>query len=215
MPAAGRRWLNATYDPMLALTMRERRFRTDLIERVLAAAPRTVLDVGCGTGTLAIRLAQCAPGMRVIGLDGDAAILDRAAVKAEAASVELELLHALADDIPLEDASVDCVVCSLVLHHLFPAGKRIALSEMRRVLTPDGRLLVADWGEPQDPLMRLAFFAVRLLDGFSNTREHAAGQLPEIITAAGFRVHSFARLRTAWGSLLTLTADPESVRPAG
>jgi hypothetical protein len=75
------------------------------------------------------------------------------------------------------------------------------LAESRRVLRVDGRLIIADRGCPHDHLMRLAFLRVQLLDGFANTRQHAAGELPRLIRQAGFSVETIDRLRTVWGEL--------------
>jgi ubiquinone/menaquinone biosynthesis C-methylase UbiE len=75
VPAAGRAWLTPLFDPALAATMRERRWRGRLVEEALAGDPKAILDVGCGTGTLAVQLADRAPSVRVIGLDGDPEIL--------------------------------------------------------------------------------------------------------------------------------------------
>jgi hypothetical protein len=56
--------------------------------------------------------------------------------------------------------------------------------------------------------MRAAFLVLQAIDGFSNTRAHAAGRLPSIIGAGGFTgVTTYARLRTAWGSLELLEAQ--------
>jgi len=97
---------------------------------------------------------------------------------------------------------------SLLLHHLGPDAKRSALADARRVLRPGGRLHVADWGRPHDPIMRGAFFVLQAIDGFANTRDHAAGRLPAMIAAAGFAdVTSYARLRTAFGTLELLDAQ--------
>lgn len=113
----------------------------------------------------------------------------------------------LATALPQPDASCDRVVMSLVLHHLASADKVAAISEAARVLRPGGRLHVADWGRPRDPLMKVAFLVVRTLDGFSNTREHAAGILPDLIQDGGFAEPQLrTRLRTAWGSLELLSA---------
>ena len=89
--------------------------------------------------------------------------------------------------VPLPDRSFDRVVASLVLHHLTTAQKRAALTEAYRVLRPGGRLHVADWGAPRDPAMRLAFLALRTLDGFERTRTHARGELPDMVAVRGLR----------------------------
>jgi SAM-dependent methyltransferase len=207
VPAAGRAAFTRAYDAILALTMRERRWRPALAEAVLAGLPAavTVVDVGAGTGTLAIALAAARPYARVVAVDGDQRIQALARRKRGAERVEWRL--GLADRLPLPDGSADRVVMSLLLHHLGPEGKRAALAEARRVLRPGGRLHVADWGRPSGPLMRAAFLALQLVDGFDGTRDHAAGRLPELIAGAGFAdlaVHR--RLRTAWGSLELLAA---------
>ncbi|MDQ3644194.1 MAG: methyltransferase type 11, partial [Actinomycetota bacterium] len=87
------------------------------------------------------------------------------------------------------------------------AVKRAALAEARRVLRRGGRLHVADFGRSQDPIMRILFAGLQVLDGFSNTADHPAGRLPGMIEAAGF--HTVERrlgLRTAWGSFEVLSA---------
>jgi ubiquinone/menaquinone biosynthesis C-methylase UbiE len=209
VPAAGWKRLTRLYDPIVATTMRERRFRGELAEAVAADLPNggTVVDVGCGTGTFAIAFADQRRDARPIGVDGDPSILALARHKPGAAVVGWR--EGLAGDLPLADASADAVTMSLMLHHLLPAAKHAALAEVRRVLRPDGRLHVADFSRPHDPLMRAAFAAIQIADGFAQTRDHAAGRLPEIIAAAGFdAVTSHTRIRTAFGSLEILTATP-------
>lgn len=207
MPAAGRAGLTRLYDPVMALTMRERAFRPALVAAVLARAPAVVLDVGCGTGKLAGLLAAGAPETRVIGIDGDEQVLALAAARVAGFGERVRLLAGCADGLPLADSSVEVVVASLLLHHLAPGVKLAALAEARRVLTPGGRLVIADWGPPHDPVMRAAFLALQLLDGFANTRDHAAGAIPALISKAGFAdVALERRWRTVWGSLEMLSA---------
>lgn len=212
VPAAGRRGLTALYDPAMALTMREPLWRSRVIEEVVRPAGGTVdrvLDLGCGTGTLAVALAQRLPAAMVAGVDVDAAILERAAAKAADAGIHVEWRQATAGRLPFAGATFQRITCTLVLHHLAPGDKIAALRECRRVLEPGGRLVIADWGRPQDPVMRAAFFGLQLLDGFTPTGEHARGLLPARIAAAGFRdVRRVDRLRTTWGTLEILVADP-------
>jgi ubiquinone/menaquinone biosynthesis C-methylase UbiE len=206
--AAGRTWLTRVYDPVVALTVRERRFRGLLAERVNAALPHdgTVVDIGCGTGTFAIALAAQRPDASAVGVDGDPEILAIARSKPGAERVDWR--EGLAGELDLADDSADAVVMSLLLHHLEPGAKRAALADARRVLRASGTLHVADWGRPHDPLMRAAFGVLQAIDGFPNTRDHAAGRLPAFVADAGFaNVTTYARLRTVWGSLELLSAQ--------
>jgi ubiquinone/menaquinone biosynthesis C-methylase UbiE len=211
VPAAGRALFTPLYDLVNAVTMRQGRWRPRLVERALSgAAPIRILDLGCGTGAMALALARASPSATLIGIDGDPDVLKRAQAKAHDEGIKLELHEALADHLPIPDASVQCVVSTLMFHHLAPSVKRDALTEVRRVLEPGGRLLICDIGRASDPVMRATFFAVQLLDGFVNTRAHARGELPEIVSQAGFSaVTVFGRYRTGGGTLELI----EALRP--
>jgi ubiquinone/menaquinone biosynthesis C-methylase UbiE len=213
VPAAGRAVFTRLYDPMVALTTRERVWRRRLVEGVVADLPRRggVLDVGCGTGTLAIALAAARPDATVTGVDGDPEALAIADGKPGAARVTWA--PGLADALPAEDDSADVVVASLLFHHLDRPAKRAALREIARVLKPGGVLHIADWGRPHDPVMRGAFLALQVLDGFDGTRDHAAGALPAYVREAGFGdPERRLRLRTGFGSLELLRAVSPAAR---
>jgi SAM-dependent methyltransferase len=199
VPAAGRSALNRWYDLGIRATMRESDWRPLIVEQIARREPASVVDVGCGTGTLSLALAQRLPNAVVEGVDGDPSILEQAKGKPGAQRVSWR--EALADSLLYDDKSVDAVACTLVLHHLSPAGKRAALDEMARVLRPGGLLVIGDWGAPHDALMRVAFFGLQCLDGFANTRDHAAGAVPGLIGDAGFeRPQRLTRLRTVAGT---------------
>ena len=208
VPAAGRAGLTALYDPVLRLTMREGTWRAALVAQALEGEvrPARIADVGCGTGTLTVALAAAAPGAKVVGVDGDPEVLLRARRKVPPGA-RVAFAVGMADALPLPDARFDRVTMSLLLHHLGPDAKRAALREARRILAPGGSLHVADWGRPQDPLMRGLFLGLRVLDGMEPTREHAAGALPAVVADAGFDdVRVRERLRTGFGTLELLSA---------
>jgi ubiquinone/menaquinone biosynthesis C-methylase UbiE len=202
---------------VLALTMRERAFKGALAERALAAPrPRRILDLGCGTGTLTAELARRGGGdVQVVGIDGDEGVLARARAKADRDGVSIELERGLADRLPFADASFDRVVSSLLFHHLQPHTKAGALAEALRVLGPGGRLHIADFGKPSDPVTSLGFSLVQRLDGHSNTRDHRQGKLPQIVARAGFGdVEIVARYRTLFGTVDLIDARAPLQRPS-
>lgn len=186
VPALAYKSLTRLYDPLGRLTFPDEAVKRALTDQVHAGNGMQVLDVGCGTGTLAVMLAQARAGVDVTGVDGDADILRIAREKVHASGARVHLVEGLATALPFGDSSFDRVTTSLVLHHLAPRDKTLALREIHRVLRPGGELHIADWGKPHDPLMRVAFLGVQLLDGFVTTRDHAAGRLPQLVSEAGF-----------------------------
>ncbi len=211
VPAAGRQFLTRFYDLGLKLTMREEAWRPLMVETAVQAQPSVILDLGCGTGALAIPLAERS-GARVVGVDGDPKVLAIASGKPGADRVEWT--ESLASRLPLADGEVDCLVSSLVFHHLPLTIKREALAEAKRVLRPGGQLLIADWGAPQDALMSAAFFGLQCLDGFTTTGDNRRGQIPELIEEAGFDpVRRLQRIRTVCGTFEVLaSASPGNTR---
>ena len=203
VPAAGRRGLEWLYDPVVAVTMREHAVRAAIGDLALTTpVDGAIVDVGCGTGSQLIALAHRDHSRRLIGVDVDAGILNRARAKLAAAGVNAELLRGDAGTVPLEDHLTAAAISSLVLHHLPPHGKRAALRELVRVVCPGGRVIVLDWGEPVDLLTRTGFRLLRALDGYANTADHAAGRLPTLIGDAGLDdVRRDRSWRTVWGSL--------------
>lgn len=200
------------YDPLVRSTAREVRFKERLLDLAAIGVGERVLDLGCGTGTLAIRACQRQPAARVVGIDADPRMIERARRKADAAGVELELQPGSAADLPYADRSFDVVLSSLLFHHLGRDAKRAAAEELARVLVPGGRVVIADWGAPSDPLMRVLFLTIQLIDGFETTRDNVEGRLPAMLRAAGLvDVRERDTYRTVYGSLLLLDAHA----PAG
>jgi SAM-dependent methyltransferase len=194
--------LTRFFDPVVCLAMPERRFKGALVEQAAPRPGQRVLDIGCGTGTLALMAKEDQPEAEVVGLDADPKILERARAKAEGAGLEIRFDEALSTELPYRDRSFDLVLSTLFFHHLSSADKRRTAVQIARVLRPGGELHVADWGRQRDPLMRAAIMSVRLFDGFEQTADNVAGALPEIFGEAGFDAPTETnRFRTVFGSL--------------
>ena len=201
VPALGFGFLTPFYDPLVALTTRERTFKRLLIAQAGVSEGERVLDLGCGTGTLAVWLKQAVPGASVVGIDADEKVLARARRKAARAGVEVRFDRGLSQQLPYDGCSFEGVVSSLFFHHLRPSEKHMTLREAYRVLAPGGRLHVADWGKP-NPMLRVMFYAVQVLDGFENTRDNVEGRLDRFLEEAGFREVSMrAEVNTPLGTI--------------
>jgi len=199
--------LTRIYDPVVAITSREGAFKKRLLEHARIKAGEAVLDVACGTGTLAIEIKKDNPKAKVAGLDGDRSILAKARAKAKEAGVKVEWQRGLSNELPYDGRSFDCVVSTLFFHHLTDEAKADTAEEIRRVLRLGGRVLIADWGRPQDPLMRMMFLNVQLLDGFRTTSSNVAGRLPEFLRDAKLkRVSVVDRMRTPLGTIEIVSA---------
>ena len=194
--------LTRFYDPVVRVTTRERRVKQHLLASADILPGTTVLDIGCGTGTMTIWLKQRYPDAVVIGLDADPAILTIARTKAQRAGVDIRFLEANATDVPLPDNAVRSVVSSLFFHHLDTEQKRAVLVEVLRILAPGGELHISDWGRPSNALMRGLFYIVQLLDGFTTTRDSVEGRLPQLIEETGVRLfREISHFDTVLGTL--------------
>ena len=107
IPALRFKVLTRFYDPVVRLTTRERSVKHALIENARVPQGATVVDLGCGTGTLTVWLKQQNPGARVIGLDADPAILEFARAKADVAGVDIDFIESNASDLPFAAGTVD------------------------------------------------------------------------------------------------------------
>jgi ubiquinone/menaquinone biosynthesis C-methylase UbiE len=192
---------------LLRLTTRECRFKERLLEQAALRDGMDVLDLGCGTGTLAIWTKERNPQANIVGLDGDRKVLERAKRKAEDAGSNIRFDQGLSYELPYRDASFDRVLSSLFFHHLMPSEKQRTVAEIRRVLRPGGELHVADFGAPANPLMRMLSLSIRLLDGAENTRENFADALPGLFGEGGLAdARRRGEMSTIYGTLAFYSA---------
>lgn len=212
IPALRFHRLTPLFDLVAAVAVRDRAFKRRVLACAAIAGGEEVLDVGCGTGTLAVAAARAAPGVRVTGLDADSSILARARKRAAGAGLEIGFDEGMSTELPYEDASFDLVLSTLFFHHLQDDAKRRTAAELMRVLRPGGQLVVGDLGRPQDPMMRVAVrVTVQLVDGRSPTALNVRGELPDVFAGAGLQAVSVRdRMRTPTGSYDVITAT----RPA-
>jgi len=195
-------WLTFLYDPIVKWTTREYTFKKALGQQGGIQPNHKVLDLGCGTGTLALIIKESIPQSMVVGCDGDKKILQLAQGKAVRTNRDMIWHCAMAYALPYADESFDRVVSSFLFHHLTKEDKLRTLREVYRILKPGGELHLADWGKPQNKIMRLAFLVIQLLDGFETTADNVQGLLIKYLQEAGFAAgEETKRYLTIFGTL--------------
>src|SRR5215471_7459689 len=112
-----------------------------LVKWANVRAGQNVLDVGCGTGVVAITAARIGAGVR--GIDLTPELLERARGNARIANVEIEFREGDAEALPFEDAVFDVVLSQF--GHMFAPRPEVALAQMLRVLKPGGTIAFATW----------------------------------------------------------------------
>jgi ubiquinone/menaquinone biosynthesis C-methylase UbiE len=190
MSAAGRDAFLPGYD-LLSLLGGFNRVHERLIDQADLSEGNSVLEIGCGTGNLAIRAKKSHPCVSVIGSDPDPLALKRAQRKANRLS-GIRFERGYAQRLPYADGEFDRVLSSMMLHHLDGDAKTAAAAEVFRVLRPGGRLHLVDMGGDMTARDGLSARLVR-------HSPHAAGNLgdaiPRLLGAAGFECTEVATQR--------------------
>ncbi|MCP4006506.1 MAG: methyltransferase domain-containing protein [bacterium] len=186
-------WARA-YDRLVQLVSlgREDRFRSEIIETAGLEPGQRILDVGCGTGTLALAAAKVVGTEgRVQGIDPSPEMIARAQAKAEDSGCSAKFQVGAIEALAFADASFDVVLSSLMFHHLPDDLKSAGLAEIHRVLAPGGRLVIIDFAGPGPLFHRLAGL-------FGHQKSSGGSYVDQVVAetkAAGFREVATSRLR--------------------
>ena len=172
-------------------------FRRQVLDEAHLKAGESVLDCGCGTGTLAVAAKRLvgAEG-EVIGIDLSADQLAIATKKARKENLDIKFHQGSIDELPFPDESFDAIFSTLMIHHVPSNVKVAAFQEMRRVIKLDGRIIVADFGPPKhwwgwivaSPIL-LPFLVV------PTCHDNLFNRLPAMMSAEGLEVTDHRVLR--------------------
>lgn len=190
LPAAGKDAFLPFYDLFTAL-LGVRAVHRTLIDQAGLAAGQRVLEIGCGTGNLAVRARRAHAGVEVVGSDPDPLALARARRKAGALA-GLRFEHGYAQRLPYPDASFDRVFSALMLHHLDHDTKAAAVAEVARVLRPGGSLHLADLAGHAGGVH--GFLAERVVRS-GHVGDNQGDGIPRLLAAAGLAAAEVASRR--------------------
>jgi ubiquinone/menaquinone biosynthesis C-methylase UbiE len=143
LPGMGKHFLLPIYD-VVHRVFAVARVHDEMITLAGLRDGHRVLDVGCGTGNLLRATGKRHRHVELTGIDPDLKMLARAERKMRRLGLKARLDRGYAQELPFPDASFDRVFSSLMLHHLDTPSKDEMLAEVRRVLRPDGVLVLAD-----------------------------------------------------------------------
>lgn len=174
LPAAHFHFLTPAYEtfvrPMLGPVWR--RMVADASR--LAGPSATVVDFGCGPGTVLRQLAKIRPDLAMTGVDIDARMLSIVRRRLP----QTRLVQASIASVPLEDQSADLVMSSLVFHHLDHELKRGAFREAKRILKPGGVFLLCDFSVPTTRLGRAINYWFGKVE--TGVKDQGAGELLQL-----------------------------------
>jgi len=204
IPALSYRFLTPFYDFIQKYIVRDIRYKTRLIEQANIQAGQHVLDLGCGTGTLAIMAKQTQPGAEVVGLDADPDMLKVAKYKSSQLNAPVKFDVGFTNKLPYPDASFDRVLSSIMIHHLKTPDKETTAPEVFRVLKPGGQLHIIDFGKPYTWYGKLLG---PFLHGFEEANDNVDGRLPEIFGRPGLKTTVVGNFWTFFGDLAFLKGE--------
>jgi ubiquinone/menaquinone biosynthesis C-methylase UbiE len=190
-PTYDQRW-SAYLDASLRMTL----------EKVADLPADRVLDVACGTGQLLKSLAERSDLSELVGIDRVPAMLDVARRRlGERASI----LECEATQLPFDDAGFQLVISTSALHYFQDVDA--TLREIRRVISPNGHLVITDWCRN--------YFWMRVLNRLLPWTQHAhvhtlsSNELEQSLARAGFSIDTGTRRKIDWfWGLMTVHATP-------
>jgi ubiquinone/menaquinone biosynthesis C-methylase UbiE len=201
LPATGKDWALPLYDPFVKLFGGDSA-RKVLIDQAALSSGLRILDIGCGTGTMAVLIERLHPDVTVVGLDPDPKALARARHKGGRDRLSIQFDRGFSDQLLYPDASFDRVFSSLMYHHLPADEKHKTLREVRRVLRPGASFHLMDLLGSED---HGHGFLSRILHAGEHLHDNSASEILARLQQAGFPApQKLAQRRLIFGPIAVL-----------
>ncbi len=188
VPALNFDFLTPFFDFFLSLAGYGTAFREKILKAAKVEDGENILDVGCGTGSLLILAKQKFPNIKATGIDADEKILNIFEKKINKLNLDIKIIKTGAQDMPFTSGSFDLVISSLVFHHLPTELKKQAMKEVHRILKPQGRFLLVDFGPSLylkilNPILR----SLGVQEAWTQ-QDNIEGRIPQFLKEAGFQI---------------------------
>jgi ubiquinone/menaquinone biosynthesis C-methylase UbiE len=192
------------YDKFVQLLTlgKEKKARLETVELAHVRSGERVLEVGCGTGSLALAAAQrVGAAGEVCGIDPAPKMIELAQRKAAKKELKVDFRIGVIESLPYADHSFDIVLSSLMMHHLPDDLKSVGMAEIYRVLKPGGRLVIVELDSSR-------FSLINFIHGQRTSENRLALQLKHLMQAYKFGQVEIKNMR--YGSLTFLMGTKAS-----
>jgi ubiquinone/menaquinone biosynthesis C-methylase UbiE len=197
----GPSWFTGAYDPLTARWPAGNKMRDVVIDAMQPASGQRLLELGCGSGRLAIQIKRRWPDIAITAVDGNSDIMKVAQQKAEQAGAEIDFVLGDFTTCPLE-GTYDRVYSTLVLHHLNLEAKQEVFARIRGLLAEDGKFVIADFtGHHHGPGQSILSKLSTLSDPLGGKQTHRDGTFEAAMRDTFPSVRSVARVPSVFGTI--------------
>lgn len=200
MRPLGPSWMTGAYDPLIARWPAGNKMRSTVIDALDPVPGQRLLELGCGSGRLAIAIKRRCPDVAITAVDGNRDILRIARDRANQAGMDIDFKLGDFTSCPLE-GTYDRVYSTLVLHHLTLDAKQQVFGRIRDLLVEGGSFVIADFsrhhGSGQAVLSRLS----TLSDPLGGKQPHRDGTFETAMRESFSDVRSLAQIPSVFGAI--------------
>lgn len=157
----------------------DRIWRKKLVHMATKSSPSNILDVACGTGDLTIAMHKKIPNAKFTGLDLSLQMIEIA--KKKTIQINCEFIHSEVEKIPLTDGQFDLVTCAFGVRNF--ANLEQGISEMARILEPNGIMMILEFSKAKNPLFKFYFkYILPTIGGWISGDKKAYQYLPNSVS---------------------------------